>query len=96
MSILRSLSDGVGNLADGARRSVVRARLEGEHRSLQRKHAQTLQELGHRVHELAGRGLVNDAPFSAELAQVREQEMLLAAKAAEIDALQYIEAPIDA
>jgi hypothetical protein len=39
---------------------------------------------------------VNDAPFSAELAQVREQEMLLAAKASEIDALQYIEAPQDA
>ncbi len=96
MSILRSLSDGVGNLADGARRSVVRARLEGEHRSLQRKHAQALQELGHRVHELAGRGLISDASFSAELAQVREQEMLLAAKVGEIDALQFIEAPDEA
>ena len=96
MSILRSLSDGVGNLTGGARRSVLRARLEGEHRSLQRKHAHALQELGHRVHELAGRGLVSDAPFSAELAQVREQEMLLAAKAAEIDSLQFTEAPEDA
>ncbi len=96
MSILRSLTDGMGHLTDGARRSVARARLEAEHRTLQRRHAQALQELGQRVHELAGRGVVAEAPLSVELAQVREHEMLIAAKVAEIDALTFQETTEDA
>lgn len=93
MELLRTFADGVGHLTGGARRSVARARLEAEHRSLQRRHAQALQDLGARVRDLAGRGVVADTPFSAELAAVREHEVLLAAKSAEIAAIGLADIP---
>ena len=89
MAVFRSISGGVGGLAEGARRSVARARLEGEHRSLQRRHAQALQHLGAAVSALVERGVLSAEHFDAELAAVRDQEMLLSAKLAEIEALTF-------
>ncbi len=85
MSLIRSITHGVENLTAGARRSVARARLESEHRSLQRRHGQALQALGERVQELVVANALPDDGLGAHLAEVRNAEMLIAAKAAEIE-----------
>lgn len=84
MSVFRVVGDRVGHLADGARRSVGRARLEGELRSLQRARMRALAALGERVDELVRSGAVSDAHLGAQLADVRQHDMLIAAKQREM------------
>lgn len=84
MSLIRSITNGVENVTASARRSVTRARLESEHRSLQRRHGQALQALGERVQELVAAGTLAERDLGPHLAEVRATQMLIAATAAQI------------
>ncbi len=86
MSVFRVVGDRVGHLADGARRSVSRARVEGELRSMQRSRLRALAALGEHVDDLVRKGVLSDAHLGTQLADVREQDMLIAAKRRELAA----------
>lgn len=79
------LAEAVHAVGSGARRSVTRAKLEAEQRTLERRHAEALRALGARVQELVGAGTLADDAIQTELAEVRAQEMLIAAKEAEVE-----------
>lgn len=84
MAVIESMKTSIGRVTAGARRSVARARLESEHRGLQRAHGEALRQLGARAQELVAHGELPDDALAPELAAVRAAEMLVVAKQAEI------------
>ena len=80
-------------LAGELQGSVVRARLEGEKRLLQRQHRAAAERLGERAWELTRSGELDPAPLRAEIADVERVLDEIAAKVAEIDALRDDDSP---
>lgn len=75
-------------LAGELQGSVVRARLEGEKRLLQRQHRAAAERLGERAWELTRSGELDAGPLRAEIADVDRALDEIAAKVAEIEALR--------
>lgn len=88
MSILDSLAQQAGKIANDVQGSLRRARVEGERRLLQRQHRAALEELGERTYELVRRGELPEAPLSAEIAAVESKLMELEAKVVEAEDLR--------
>lgn len=88
MSILDSLAQQAGKIANDVQGSLRRARVEGERRLLQRQHRAALEELGERAYELVRSGVLPDGPLAAEVAAVESKLMELEAKVVEIEGLR--------
>ncbi|MCC6832502.1 MAG: hypothetical protein IT200_14255 [Thermoleophilia bacterium] len=88
MSILDSLAQQAGKIANDVQGSLRRARVEGERRLLQRQHRAALEELGERTYELVRRGELPEAPLSPEIAAVESKLMELEAKVVEAEDLR--------
>lgn len=80
MSILDSLAQQAGKIANDVQGSLRRARVEGERRLLQRQHRAALEELGERAYELVRSGVLPDGPLAAEVASVEAKLMELEAR----------------
>ncbi len=91
MSILDSLAQQAGKIANDVQGSLRRARVEGERRLLQRQHRAALEELGERAYELVRSGVLPDGPLAAEVASVEAKLMELEAKVVEIEGLRTAE-----
>ncbi|MFN8121461.1 MAG: hypothetical protein U0237_03425 [Thermoleophilia bacterium] len=88
MSILDSLAQQAGKIANDVQGSLRKARVEGERRLLQRQHRAALEELGERTYELVRRGELPEGPLSAEIAAVESKLMELEAKVVEAEDLR--------
>ena len=82
----QKLKVGVDQVVAGAGEKLQETRLKSQLRSLQKERAEKLQALGLRAHELhKGEGIGVD-DLTAELAEVDEVDVRIAAKLAEIEA----------
>lgn len=88
MSIIDSLAQQAGKIANDVQGSLRKARVEGERRLLQRQHRAALEELGERAYELVRRGELPEEPLAAEIAAVESKLMELEAKVVEAEDLR--------
>ena len=88
MQVLDSIAKQANRLATDVQMSLKRARVEGEHRLLQRQHRAALEELGERAYELVRAGQIPEEPLATEIGAVESKLMEIEAKVAEIESLR--------
>jgi hypothetical protein len=88
MAMWDNLARSGRRLAGDLQASVVRARLEGERRLLQRQHRAAAERLGERAWELTRSGELDPSPLRAEIADVDRILDEIAAKVAEIEGVR--------
>ncbi len=93
MSIVKTATQRAGKIAGDVQKSVRRARLEAERRTLERRHRAALTELGRHTAALVKDGRLPDTDLGEQIAAVDDLVMLIAANDAEITDLTSSEGP---